>query len=310
VQKRTVADFHDLSYEDKCHAVLAQSLQKQARENGTVVAVLDVTKVPGIRRQWNQPIPEEVIPLIDECYISTDEIESNIFETLFSMGSKESNLTEGRKEKKAAVVVGAGAAAAVGLAYLPQWAAPLPSLVKIIAVKASTLFKLSFLNSKRAVALSVAKSLPGASKVVLPLKASAAKTASASAAKTASASAVKAAATADKAFGFPWAQGFVRALQRQTLQAIRTTFYSAMRNSQHKAVGHSPWVMFGCSMMAGGSIYFYGDNVERALGAVSTAQDVAKLGRGLESLSEASDKVDLDWNEIYRLVYNMKRNVL
>lgn len=302
MQKRTVADFHDLSYEDKCHAVLAQSLQKQARENGTVVAVLDVTKVPGIRRQWNQPIPEEVISLIDECYISTDEIESNIFETLFSMGSKGSNLTEGRKEKKAAVVVGAGAAAAVGLAYLPQWAAPLPSLVKIIAVKASTLFKLSFLNSKRAVALSVAKSLPGASKVVLPLKASAA--------KTASASAVKAAATAEKAFGFPWAQGFVTALQRQTLQAIRTTFYSAMRNSQHKAVGHSPWVMFGCSMMAGGSILFYGDNVERALGAVSTAQDVAKLGRGLESLSEASDKVDLDWNEIYRLVYNMKPNAL
>jgi hypothetical protein len=76
--------------------------------------------------------------------------------------------------------------------------------VNIITLKASTLFKLSFLNSKWAVALLVAKSLLAASKVVFLFKASGA-----------SASAVKTTATADKAFGFLWTQGFVRALQHQ-----------------------------------------------------------------------------------------------
>ena len=130
-----------------------------------------------------------------------------MFETLFSMGSKESNLIEGRKKKKAAIIIGAWVPVAVGLAYLPEWATPLPSFVNIIiTLKTSILFKLRFLNSKWAVTLLVAKSLLAASKVVFPFKASGA-----------SASAVKTTTTADKAFGFLCTQGFVRALQHQIL---------------------------------------------------------------------------------------------
>lgn len=264
------------------------------------MAVLDVNRIPGIRQQWNQQIPEDVIPLIDECYISTDEVEEvNFLETLFP-GTMKPNHPESSQEKKAAVVVGAGAAAAVGLAYLPNWAAPLTPLLKFTTAKAATLLKISFLNSKRALALTIAKGIPGASKVVLPMQASAA--------KSASASAVKAAITAEKAQVA--AQGLVSGLQRQTLQAIRTSFYSAMRGTQNKRVRRSAWFLFGSSVVAGSGMLWYGDKVERTIGSVAYAPNVAQLGRGLQSLSEAKDLTGLNWDTVYHEVYNHDQSFL
>lgn len=264
------------------------------------MAIVDVNRIPGIRQQWNQQIPEDVIPFIDECFISTDEVEEvNFLETLFS-GAMKPNPPEVSQEKKAAVVVGAGAAAAFGLAYLPNWAAPLMPLLKFTTAKATTLLKIGFLNSKRAVALTVAKGIPGASKVVLPMQASAT--------KSAAASAVKAAITAEKAQVA--AQGLVSGLQRQTLQAIRTSFYSAMRGTQNKQVRRSAWFLFGGSVVAGSGILWYGDKVERTLGSVVYAPNVAKLGRGLQSLSEAKHLTGINWDDVYREVYNFEQSYL
>lgn len=300
VLKRTAADFHNLSYEDKCNALLAQSLQKQAKRSGTVVAVVDVGRVPGIRQQWNQPLPEEFSSLIDECFILEDEEQESMFSQIFPSLGEKSNHVDGSQEKKAVVIVGAGAAAAVGLAYLPNWVAPLSPLMKLAAVKLSTLLKLGFLNTKRTLALSIAKGLPAVSKVALP-------SIKASAAKSASASAAKAAVSAEKTRQV--AQGVVAGIQKQTLQAIRTTFYSLMRRSQGKQVGRSPWLLFGGSVIAGGGVLFYGDTVERALGAVPVAGNVARLGRGLASLSRASKQVDDVWDELYADLYAMKGNL-
>ncbi|KAG0591268.1 hypothetical protein KC19_1G162400 [Ceratodon purpureus] len=301
VPTRSAAEFHNLSYEEKCYALLAQSLQKEAREHGTVVAVVDVNRISGIRQQWNQEIPEDFIPLIDECYISTDEVEEvSFFETLFSRGVMKPDHVEASQEKKAAVVVGAGAAAAVGLAYLPNWAAPLTPIIKFASAKATTLLKIGFLNSKRALALTVAKGLPGASNVVLPIKASAA--------KSASVSAVKAAITAEKAQAA--AQGLVSGLQRQMFNAIRTSFYSAMRGAQNKRFKRGAWVLFGSSVVAGSGMLMYGEEVERSLGSVAYAPTVAKLGRGLHSLSEASHMVGLNWDIVYNEVYNSEKGFL
>lgn len=287
IPTRTAAEFQNLSYQEQCNALLAQSLQKEAREHGTVVAVIDVNRIPGIRKQWNQQLPEDVIPLIDECYISVDEVEEvNFLETLLPESMKHKK-PESSHEKKAAVVVGAGAAAAVGLAYLPNWAAPLVPLLKFGSAKAGTLLKIGFLNSKRAVALSVAKGVPAAAS-----KASAAK----------SASALKAAVTAEKAQAA--AQGLVSGIQRQALQAIRTSFYSAMRGTQNKQMRRSAWYIFGGSVVAGVGMLAYGDKVERTLGSVSYAPDVAALGRGIQSVSEAESRMKLDWEPIYRQVYN------
>lgn len=297
IPTRTANEFRHLSYEEKCHALLAQSLQKEARERGIVVAVVDVNRIPGIRQHWNQQIPEDVVPLIDDCYVSMEEVENvNILETLFP-GTMKPNNPQASQEKKAAVVVGAGAAAAFGLAYLPHWAAPLTPLLKFSTVKASTLLKIGFLNSKRAVALAIAKGIPGASKVILPMQASAA--------KSASASAVKTVISAEKAQAA--AQGLVSGLQRQTLQAIRTSFYSAMRGTQNKQVRRSAWFLFGGSVVAGSGMLWYGDKVERTLGSFAYAPNVAKLGRGLQSLSEAKHLTGLNWDTIYREVYNFKR---
>ncbi|XP_024393122.1 uncharacterized protein [Physcomitrium patens] len=300
VPSRSAAEFYDLPYEDKSHAILAQSLQKEAREHGTVVAVVDVNRVAGIRQQWNQQIPEDFIPLIDECYVSTDEVkEVDFLETLFSFGEKTSHHSEASQEKKAAVVVGAGAAAAVGLAYLPHWAGPLSPLVKFVLAKSTTLFKIGFLNSKRSLALTVAKGMPGASKIVLPVKASAA--------KVTSVSAGKAALTAEKAQVA--SQGLVSGLQRQFLQAIRTNFYNAMRERQKKKFSRGAWVIFGSSMMAGAGILWYGDSIERGLGAVWGASDAAQIGRGLQSLSEAEKKTKHNWDAVYNEVYRSENSV-
>jgi hypothetical protein len=264
------------------------------------VAVVDASRISGIRQQWNQQIPEDFIPLIDECYISTDEVEEmNFFETLFSTGAKPDH-QEASQETKAVVVVGAGAAAAVGLAYLPNWAAPLSPIIKFASAKATTLLKIGFLNSKRALALTVAKGIPGASNVILPIKASAA--------KSASASAVKAAITAEKAQAA--AQGLTAGLQRQTINAIRTSFYSAMRGAQNKQFRQSAWVLFAGSVVAGSGMLLYGEEIERTLGSVAYAPSVAKLGRGLQSLSEASQLIGLNWDIVYNEVYNFEKTVL
>lgn len=265
------------------------------------MAIVDVNRISGIRQQWNQQIPEDFIPLIDECYISTDEVEEvSLFETLFSTGTMEPNHLEASQEKRVAVVVGAGAAAAVGLAYLPNWAAPLTPIIKFASAKATTLLKIGFLNSKRALALTIAKGIPVASNVVLPIKASAA--------KSVSASAVKAAVTAEKAQAA--AQGLVTGLQRQTLNAIRTSFYSAMRGAQNKQCKRGAWVLFGGSVVAGSGMLLYGEKVERTLGSVAYAPTVAKLGRGLQSLSEASHLVGLNWDIVYSEVYNFEKSFL
>lgn len=265
------------------------------------MAVVDVNRIPGIRRQWNQQLPEDVIPLIDECYFSTDEVEDENFLEKFISGTMKNpdNPEAGQEKKAAAVVVGAGAAT-LGLAYLPNWAAPLSPLLKFTTAKATTLLKIGFLNSKRAVALTIAKGIPGASKVVLPMQASTA--------KSATASAVKAAISAEKAQAA--AQGLVSGLQRQTLQAIRTSFYSAMRGTQNKQVRRSAWLLFGSSVLAGSGILWYGDKVERTLGSVAYAPNVAKLGRGLESLSEAKNLIGLNWDNLYREVYNFEQSFL
>ena len=258
---------------------------------------MDVGRVTGIRQQWNQPLPEEFSSLIDECYILEDKEQENSFARLFPSSREKFNHIEGSQEKKAVVIVGAGAAAAVGVAYLPNWVAPLSPLMKLTAVKLSTLLKLGFLSTKRTLALSIAKGLPAVSKIALP-------SVKASAAKSASASAAKAAVSAEKTRVV--AQGVVSGLQKQTLQAIRTTFYSLMRKSQGKQVGRSPWLLFSGSIIAGGGVLFYGNTVERAIGAVPVAHSVARLGRGLASLSRASEQVDIGWDQIYTDLYAMK----
>ena len=261
------------------------------------MAVVDVNRISGIRQQWNQQIPEDLIPLIDECYISMDEVEEmNFFETLFSTEAMKSDHREASQETKAAVVVGAGAAAAVGIAYLPNWAAPLSPIIKLVSAKAGTLLKIGFLNSKRALAVTVAKGIPAASNV-LP----------ATAAKSASASAVKAAISAEKAQLA--AQGLTAGLQRQTFNAIRTSFYSAMRGGQSKQFNRGAWVLFGGSLVAGTGMLLYGEEVERTIGSVAYAPTVAKLGRGLESLSEATHQIGLNWDLVYKEVYNFEKRL-
>lgn len=61
--------------------------------------------------------------------------------------------------------------------------------------------------------------------------------------------------------------------------------------------------------MAGAGILWYGDSIERGLGAVWGASDAAQIGRGLQSLSEAEKKTKHNWDAVYNEVYRSENSV-
>jgi hypothetical protein len=298
VRKETEADFSALSYENKCNALLAQSLQQQAAKSGTVVAIMDVNRVAGIWQHWTTPVPEEVSSLTSECYITmTNAEEGSLFGKLLSTPNQHTMAADGSQEAMAVVMVGAGAAAAVSVLYLPKLAAPLSPLVKLAILKVSTGMKLGYLSMQRSLALAVMKGFSPVAKVLVPsMKASTVKSVTVSAAKTA--------ITAEQSRAT--AQSVVALAQKSTLSAVRTSFYSLMRWNQGKPVGRSPWLLFGSCAAAGSGILLFGDRIESAIGAVPLAPTMAKLGRGLESLSQASQSAKVGWNEVYDHLYSMK----
>ncbi|CAM6078794.1 unnamed protein product [Sphagnum tenellum] len=298
VQKETEADFSALSYENKCNALLAQSLRQQAAKSGTVVAIMDVNRVAGIWQHWTTPVPEEVSSLTSECYITmTNAEEGSLFGKLLSTPNQHTMAADGSQEAMAVVMVGAGAAAAVSVLYLPKLAAPLSPLVKLAILKVSTGMKLGYLSMQRSLALAVMKGFSPVAKVLVPsMKASTVKSVTVSAAKTA--------ITAEQSRAT--AQSVVALAQKSTLSAVRTSFYSLMRWNEGKPVGRSPWLLFGSCAAAGSGILLFGDRIESAIGAVPLAPTMAKLGRGLESLSQASQSAKVGWNEVYDHLYSMK----
>ncbi|ONK77773.1 uncharacterized protein A4U43_C02F10380 [Asparagus officinalis] len=75
-QKTSKLDFSQISSEEMSNAICAQALKSQARKFGSLVAIVDVGKLAGLRRHWTTTVPPEVACLTDQCfthYLSGDE---------------------------------------------------------------------------------------------------------------------------------------------------------------------------------------------------------------------------------------------
>ncbi|KAL3695732.1 hypothetical protein R1sor_009808 [Riccia sorocarpa] len=273
-------DFSQLPYDEKCYALLAQGLKQQGEKCKTVVAIVDASSVPLIRKHWNTVLPPEVKEYAEQCLVplaSTDLDEGS---------SLLGHINLEKPETKAAVVVSAGAAAAVGIVSLPS----VSTAIKILTFKVPTVLKIFLLQTKRSALIALSKVITPASNAVVPaLKAVGSGKAAVAPSGALKAVALKGAASAEKARAA--AHSMVTAAERASLQAIRTSFYSLMKNRQGKIMGPRPWLMLAGSLTTATAIWCYADEIEHGLGIVPAAPGLAKLGRGLEKLDVASNTV-------------------
>lgn len=298
-EKKNVKDlnFYELPYEDKCHVLLAQALKRQARNSGTLVAIVDASSLAGIRCYWNTSLPPEVADLADECFVS-DSLE---------------DATEGDNSKsrymlvdKPVVAVGAGAATVIGVSSFSK-IVPVSTITKIVTFKFPGIIKLGLLQTKRTAAIAMgkvftpAKLLTPASKGVISGKL-------AFGSGVHGPYTVKAAAATEKLRAAT--HNVIAAAERSSLSAIRTAFYGIMRKRQGKATGASPWITFGGSILACTGLIVFGDGIECAAESAPAIPTIARLGRGLENLRHASEVVrQMDsaqaWEAIYNSLYDL-----
>ncbi|PHT90793.1 hypothetical protein T459_05906 [Capsicum annuum] len=93
---------------------------------------------------------------------------------------------------------------------------------------------------------------------------------------------------------------------------MRTAFYEIMRKHRVRPVGFLPCVTFGCSVATCAVLLVYGDGIEYAAESLPAAPLIASLGRGIQSLHQASKAVKQTENSMIQksiksLVYRFKK---
>ncbi|PKA53302.1 hypothetical protein AXF42_Ash010032 [Apostasia shenzhenica] len=262
------SEFSELPTEEKCHVLFAQALKVQAGSFGTVVAIVDAACLSGLRRHWNTSLPPDVADLANHCITHYCDSELDNGEETLDYHVKQRALTD-----KPVVALGAGATAILGVSSLSK-AAPASSLLKIATVHVPSL-KVGLIQLQRTAAIGLGKILVP-SKLLAPghiLKTSAVKF-------TASAEKIRAVTHA-----------VIATAERTSLLAIRTSFYEIMRRRHANPVRFAPWASFGCSMSACAGLLMYGDGIECAAESLPSVPMIASLGRGLQSLQQASQEV-------------------
>ncbi|KAF5746994.1 hypothetical protein HS088_TW06G01171 [Tripterygium wilfordii] len=285
--KSTKIDFSELPVEEKSHAFLAHALQNQAKKFKTIVAIVDASSLAGLRRQWNTVVPPDVREMVGELVKdceSDEEIPADK-KRLFS--------------NKPVVAVGAGATAALGASSLSK-AVPASTLMKVASLKVPVSLKLFLTQTQKAMAMVLSKTV-GPSKVLAPgLSTSGAKVTSV----------IKGAASAEKIRTV--AHSIIASAEKTSFSAMRTAFYEIMRKRRVKPIGVLPWATFGSSVATCTGLLVYGDGIECAAESLPTAPSIASLGRGIQSLREASQAARLaDGDRIQKaiesLMYRLKK---
>ncbi|KAE8660618.1 hypothetical protein F3Y22_tig00116951pilonHSYRG00518 [Hibiscus syriacus] len=276
--------FSELPIEDKSHAILAQALQSQAKKFKTVVAVVDASSLAGLRTNWNTPVPEEVKDLVSNLVVDDGET---------------SNHTDNKRllSKKPVVAVGAGATAVLGASSISK-AIPASTFMKVATMNVPASLKLVLSQTQKVVGIALGKTL-GPSKLVAPGLAS----------SGANSSFFKAVASAEKIRTV--VHGVIASAEKTSFSATRTAFYEIMRKRRVQPIGVLPWATFGCSIATCTSLLVYGDGIECAAESLPAAPSIASLGRGIQSLQQASQAVrQKDDNRIQksieRLMYRLK----
>lgn len=262
-QSKDVLEFHKLTPEEKCDALITQALKNQVRKFKSVVAVVDAGSLSTLRRYWNTSVPSDFALLADNCFISFDNEQ-----------------IEGTDRKRRLVgtpvaAVGAGATALWGASSLSK-VMPASTLFKMVSYKIPVIFKFSFAQMQRSGAVGLSKIL-SSMKILAPGMAS--KT---SAGFKASVSAEKIRRVTHSAIAFS---------ERTSLYAMRTSFYEIMRNRRIHPFQFVPWATFCCSVVTCGTLLSYGDRIESAAESFPSAPTIASWGRGIQSLHQASEEV-------------------
>lgn len=277
-------EFSELSVEDKSHALLAQALRSQAVKFKSIVAVVDASGLAGLRKHWKINIPEEVKDIVEQLVTDSESDGDN---------SSRSD-RKGLLAVKPVVAVGAGATAVLGASSFSK-VVPASTIVKVVTFKVPASLKLIMTQTQKALALAFGKS-----NVVAPGMAS-------SGVKS---SVFKATASAEKIRAV--AHGVIASAEKTSLSAMRTAFYEIMRKRRVRPVGFLPWATFGCSIATCASLLVYGDGIECAAESLPSAPSIASLGRGIQSLHQASVAVKQTENSriqksMESLVYRFKK---
>lgn len=272
--------FSELPIEDKSNAILAQALQSQAKKFKTVVAIMDASSLAGLRRNWNTSVPSEVKDLV--AHLVTDGISDGDGETSNHSDNK-------RLSNKPVLAVGAGATAVLGASSISK-VIPASTFMKVVTFKVPASMKLAMTQTQKVVGMALTKTL-GPSKLVAPGLAN----------SGANSSLFKAAASAEKIRTV--VHGVIASAQKTSFSAMRTAFYEIMRKRQLQPIGVLPWATFGCSIATCTSLVVYGDGIECAAESLPAAPSIASLGRGIQSLHQASQAVrQKDGNRIQKSI--------
>ncbi|KAG8485594.1 hypothetical protein CXB51_018994 [Gossypium anomalum] len=271
--------FSELPVEDKSHAILAQALQSQAKKFKTVVAIVDASRLAGLRTNWNTPVPPEVKDLVDHLVVD-------------DVGDGEtSNRTDNKwlLSNKSVAAVGASATAVLGASSISK-VIPASTVMKVVTWNVPASVKLAMTQTQKVVGIALGKTL-GPSKFVVPGLAN----------SGANSSLFKAAASAEKIRTV--VHGVIASAEKTSFSAMRTAFYEIMRKRQVQPIGVLPWATFGCSIATCTSLLVYGDGIECAAESLPAAPSIASLGRGIQSLQQASQAVrQKDENRIQKSI--------
>ncbi|XP_076884885.1 uncharacterized protein LOC143534234 [Bidens hawaiensis] len=264
-------DFSTLPDEEKSHALLANALRSQTKKFNSIVAVLDAGTLSGLRKHWNTVVPSEIMNAVEEL---VDESAKD--------GEAETNNHSGKKRKlkdKPVVAVGAGATAVIGASSLSK-AVPASAFVKAVTFKVPFSLKLIMTQTQKLVTLSISKIL-GPTKIIAPSMVKSGLNATSS---------MKAAASAEKIRTV--VHSVIASVEKTSLSAMRSAFYEIMRKRQVRPIGVLPWATFGCSVATCSGLLVFGDGIECVVESVPSAPSIACLGRGVESLQQASHAVE------------------
>lgn len=261
----TKTEFSQLDVEEKSHALLAQALRSQTKKFKSIVAVIDASELAGLRKHWNTSVPSEIKDMVEQLITNCENDE----------GISNHNDKKRLLSNKPMVAVGAGATAILGASSLSK-VVPASTFMKIVTFKVPASLKLILTQTQKVVSFALSKTV-GPSKLVAPgfgAKAT---------------SALKATASAEKIRVV--AHSMIASAEKTSLSVMRTAFYEIMRKRRIRPIGFLPWATFGCSIATCTGLLVYGDGIECAVESIPSAPSIASLGRGIQSLHQASQAV-------------------
>ncbi|KAG2720908.1 hypothetical protein I3843_02G044500 [Carya illinoinensis] len=265
--KSVKVEFSELPIEDKSHVLFAQTLRSQTKKFKTIVAVVDASSLADLRKHWNTPVPPDVKELVEQIVMNCEDDDEH------SNHTNKKRLLTG----KPVVAVGAGATAVLGASSLSK-VVPASTVMKVVTFKIPAYLKFFLSQTQKAVALPLSKIL-ASSKAVAPGVAS-------HGAKT---SILKSTASAEKIRVL--SHSVIASVEKTSFSAMRTAFYEIMRKRQVRPIGFLPWATFGCSVATCTGLLAFGDGIECAVESLPAAPSIASLGRGIQSLLQASKSV-------------------